>query len=90
MECPKVSFGGRCRNAGTRTQIHLIHLRDSLDVSCADFIWSSRRGFGNIFDPMPLYKGMKTEPNKAMERSRILVTDRASARSAPSIRLAHL
>jgi hypothetical protein len=33
---------------------------------------------------------MKTEPNKAMERSRILVTDRADARSAPSIRLAHL
>lgn len=33
---------------------------------------------------------MKTEPNKAMERSRILVTDRAGARSAPSIRLAHL
>jgi hypothetical protein len=30
------------------------------------------------------------EPNNAMERSRILVTDRASARSAPSIRLAHL
>jgi hypothetical protein len=33
---------------------------------------------------------MKIEPNKAMERSRILVTDRAFARSAPSIRLAHL
>lgn len=33
---------------------------------------------------------MKTEPNNAMERSRILVTDRAFARSAPSIRLAHL
>ena len=33
---------------------------------------------------------MKTEPNNAMERSRILVTDRAYARSAPSIRLAHL
>jgi hypothetical protein len=33
---------------------------------------------------------MKNEPNNAMERSRILVTDRAGARSAPSIRLAHL
>jgi endo-beta-N-acetylglucosaminidase D len=33
---------------------------------------------------------MKTEPNKAMERSRILVTVRADARPAPSIRLAHL
>jgi uncharacterized membrane protein YhdT len=33
---------------------------------------------------------MKTKPNNAMERSRILVTDRANARSAPSIRLAHL
>ncbi len=32
----------------------------------------------------------KQSPNKAMERSRILVTDRAGARSAPSIRLAHL
>jgi hypothetical protein len=32
----------------------------------------------------------ETKPNKAMERSRILVTDRACARSAPSIRLAHL
>ena len=32
----------------------------------------------------------KTEPNNAMERSRILVTDRAYARSAPSIRLTHL
>jgi hypothetical protein len=29
-------------------------------------------------------------PNKAMERSRLLVTDRAIARSAPSSRLAHL
>ena len=33
---------------------------------------------------------MKTEPNNAMERSRILVTVRADARPAPSIRLAHL
>jgi hypothetical protein len=33
---------------------------------------------------------MKTEPNHAMERSRILVTVRAFARPAPSIRLAHL
>jgi hypothetical protein len=33
---------------------------------------------------------MKNEPNNAMERSQILVTDRADARSAPSIRLAHL
>jgi hypothetical protein len=32
----------------------------------------------------------ETEPNKAMEQSRILVTERAFARSAPSIRLAHL
>ena len=32
----------------------------------------------------------KTEPNHAMERSRILVTDRAITRSAPSIRLTHL
>ncbi len=31
-----------------------------------------------------------TEPNNAMERGQILVTDRAIARSAPSIRLAHL
>jgi len=29
-------------------------------------------------------------PNHAMERSRLLVTDRAIARSAPSSRLAHL
>ena len=36
------------------------------------------------------WKGKETEPNHAMERSRILVTDRAYARSAPSIRLAHL
>src|SRR5687767_5252417 len=35
-------------------------------------------------------KEMKTEPNNAMERSRILVTDCAGAHSAPSIRLAHL
>jgi len=34
--------------------------------------------------------GRTIRPNKAMERSRILVTDRAIARSAPSIRLAHL
>jgi hypothetical protein len=34
---------------------------------------------------------MKTEaPNKAMVPTRILVTDRAFARSAPSIRAAHL
>ena len=33
---------------------------------------------------------MKKENNNAMERSRILVTDRADARSAPSNRLAHL
>ncbi len=33
---------------------------------------------------------MKNEPNKAMERSRVAVTDRADARSAPSARLAHL
>ena len=33
---------------------------------------------------------MKPEPNKAMEPMRILVTDRANARSAPSIRMAHL
>jgi hypothetical protein len=33
---------------------------------------------------------IETEPNKAMERSRLLVTDRAGARSAPSSRLAHL
>jgi hypothetical protein len=33
---------------------------------------------------------METEPNKAMERSQILGADRAGARSAPSIRLAHL
>jgi hypothetical protein len=32
----------------------------------------------------------QNEPNNAMERSRILVTDRAIARSAPSIRPAHL
>ncbi len=35
-------------------------------------------------------KQRQPAPNKAMERSRILVTDRAGARSAPSIRLAHL
>jgi hypothetical protein len=33
---------------------------------------------------------MKTEPNNTMERSRILITVRAYARPAPSIRLAHL
>ena len=33
---------------------------------------------------------MKIAPNKAMERSRMLVTDRADARSSTSIRLAHL
>ena len=33
---------------------------------------------------------MKTEPNKAMERSRLLVTEPALAGSAPSNRLAHL
>jgi hypothetical protein len=33
---------------------------------------------------------MKTEPNNAMQRSRLLVTDRAYARSAPSNRLADL
>ncbi len=33
---------------------------------------------------------MKTEPNKAMEPMRILVTDCANAHSAPSIRMAHL
>ena len=33
---------------------------------------------------------MKTEPNKAMRRSRLLVTDPASAGSAPSNRLADL
>ncbi len=32
----------------------------------------------------------EAEPSKAMERSRMLVTDRALPRSAPSIRLAHL
>jgi hypothetical protein len=31
-----------------------------------------------------------TEPNKAVERSRLLVTDHAFACSAPSNRLAHL
>jgi len=31
---------------------------------------------------------MKTEPNKALEPRRLLVTDRAYARSAPSNRLA--
>ena len=35
-------------------------------------------------------KQRRPAPNKAMERSRIAVTDRADARSAPSIRLAHL
>ena len=34
--------------------------------------------------------GVNQAPNNAMERSRMLVTDRAFARSAPSIRLAHL
>jgi hypothetical protein len=33
---------------------------------------------------------IKTKPNNTMERSRILVTGRAYARPAPSIRLAHL
>ena len=33
---------------------------------------------------------MKTKPNNAMERSRMLVTVRAYARPAPIIRLAHL
>ncbi len=35
-------------------------------------------------------RNIKRAPNNAIERSRILVTDRAIARSAPSIRLAHL
>jgi hypothetical protein len=33
---------------------------------------------------------MKTEPNKTMERTRLAVTDRAYARSAPASRVAHL
>ena len=33
---------------------------------------------------------MKNEPNKAMQPRRLLVTDRACARSAPSNRLADL
>jgi len=33
---------------------------------------------------------MQTEPNKALEPTRMLVTDRAYARSAPSTRAAHL
>jgi hypothetical protein len=40
--------------------------------------------------PSAKQPGEPKTPNKAMERSRILVTDRADARSAPSIRLAHL
>ncbi len=32
----------------------------------------------------------ENEPNNAMERSRVAVTDRADARSAPATRLAHL
>ena len=38
----------------------------------------------------PRNQTIKTEPNNAMERSRMLVTVRADARPAPSIRLAHL
>jgi hypothetical protein len=33
---------------------------------------------------------VETEPNKALERSRMLVTNRAGARFAPRTRLAHL
>ncbi len=36
------------------------------------------------------FREVNMRPNNAMERSQILVTDRANARSAPSIRLAHL
>jgi len=39
---------------------------------------------------MSEYKMITRSPNKAMEPTRILVTDRAGARSAPSIRAAHL
>jgi hypothetical protein len=46
-----------------------------------------RFGFGPW---VPDSQKMKTEPNHAMERSRIPVTDRANARSAPGIHLAHL
>lgn len=53
-----------------------------------------RRRSTKITEPMRMMhehqKQRPLEPNKAMERSRILVTDRAGARSAPSIRLAHL
>jgi hypothetical protein len=33
---------------------------------------------------------MKTEPNQALEPTRTAVTDRADARSAPAVRVAHL
>ena len=36
------------------------------------------------------YKMITRSPNKAMEPMRMLVTDRAGARSAPIIRMAHL
>ena len=57
------------------------------------FLRISRFGRGFDAQSAPMTSEFRTitrSPNKAMVRSRILVTDRAGARSAPSIRLAHL
>ncbi len=69
-----------------------------LDVASANqkrFRFSPRRRSTYKIEPARMIpprnqKIETTEPNNAMERSQILVTDRAGARSAPSIRLAHL
>ena len=64
-------------------------------------VGSGRKGclrisrFGRGVDAQSAQMTTETEmitrsPNKAMEPTRILVTDRAAARSAPSIRAAHL
>ncbi len=59
------------------------------------FRFSPGRRSANKIDParmtsLRIQKIKPTAPNNAMERSQILVTNRAGARFAPSIRLAHL
>ncbi len=58
-----------------------------------DRFWIHPIDFGNTARPIIRLKNLKprnkNEPNKAVELSRLLVTDAANAASAPSNRLAH-